>query len=225
VRRVVVRIGMAPRAPSLGFEEFQEHWATGHGALAGTLDGLRSYVQNHAILIDGRPLLPYPGFDACSELTFDSLEAMDAAFDSEHYRTTVTADEQSLIDKSRFGLMLTDRRVLADGDPGAGAAKLLTFFVADRNSGLDELAEALAGPYRHAVAGASPLRHEQLVVLSGAHDNRRAAMADAVDLLWFPGPVEALAFLASDAAFAAGYTLAGRASGVQRLLARTIRVV
>lgn len=216
---------MAPRAAGLDFEAFQHHWSSEHGALAGSLAGLRSYVQNHAILADGRPLLPYPGFDACSELCFDSLEAMDAAFDSEHYRSTVTADERSLIDKSRFGLMLTERRVLDDGEPGEGAVKLLTFFSVDANSSHDELAAALAGPYRDAVAAASPLRHEQLLVMPGAHDGRRAAMADAADLLWFADVEAAQAFLASDAAFAAGYTLAGRAFGAQRLLARTIRVV
>ena len=216
---------MAPRAPELDFEAFQEHWSTEHGALAGTLAGLRSYVQNHAILAAGRPLLPYPGFDACSELSFDSLEAMDAAFDSDHYRNTVTTDEKTLIDKTRFGLMLTKRRVLDDGEPAEGAVKLLTFFSVDANSSHEELAEALAGPYRDAVAPAGPVRHEQLLVIPGAHDGRRAALADAADLLWFESGEAALAFVASDAAFAAAYTLAGRAFGAQRLLARTIQVV
>ena len=65
----------------------------------------------------GRPLFPYVGFDACSELEWDSLEAMDA-FASEHYQRAVVADEHSLIDKSRFLLLLSERRVLQDGEPG-----------------------------------------------------------------------------------------------------------
>lgn len=216
---------MAPRAAGLDFAAFQAKWATGHAEVAATLAGLRRYDQNHALLEGGRPLLPYPGFDACSELTFDSLEAMDAAFDSEHYRTTVAADERGLIDRTGFGLMLTERRVLADGDTPEGAVKLLTFLAVDRNSTPAELAAALGGPYREAVAAASPLRHEQLLVIPGAHDGRRGPMADAADLLWFASAGEALAFVAGDAAFAAGYALAGRAFGAQRLLARTIRVL
>src|SRR5262249_4548700 len=156
-----------------------------------TLAGLRSYVQNHAILSDGRPLLPYPGFDACSEIAFDSLEAMDAAFESDHYRQNVTADEHVLIDKSRFGLLLTERRVLDGGEPGEGAVKLMTFVTADRNAGADALAEALAGPYRAAAAAAGPLRHEQLIVIPGSHDWRLQPPADAVDVLWFAGAGEA----------------------------------
>lgn len=223
--RLVVRVGMAPRAQGLGFEAFQERWSTGHAALAATLEGLRGYVQNHALLAGGRPLLPYPGFDACSELCFDSLESMDAAFDSDHYRNTVTSDEQSLVDKSRFGLMLTERRVHAGGDVGEDAVKLLTFFAVDRNSSHAELSEALAGPYREAVAEAAPLRHEQLLLIPGAHDGRRPAMADAADLLWFASADDALSFVGSDADFASAYALAGRAFGAQRLLARAISVV
>ena len=222
---VLVRIGMAPRAPGLDFQAFQAHWASEHGALAGTLAGLRSYVQNHALLADGRPLLPYPGFDACSELAFDSLEAMDAAFDSDHYRQNVTADEHVLIDKSRFGLLLTERRVLEDGEPGEAAVKLLTFLTADPNAGAEALAEALAGPYRAASAAAGPLRHEQLVAIPGSHDGRLRPPTDAVDVLWFAAADEALGFLTSKAGCAAGYALAGRACGAQRLLAREVRIV
>jgi uncharacterized protein (TIGR02118 family) len=218
---VIVRVGCAPREASLSFEAFQHHWASEHGALAGSIPGLRSYVQNHAVLSDGRPLLPYVGFDACSELAFDSLEAMDDGFGSQHYRENVTADEHVLIDKSRFGMLLTKRRVLEDAPPGE--AKLLTFLRADPNAGAESLAEALAGPYRAAVRGAA--RHEQLIVIPGAHAGRIQPFADAVDILWFGSADEALGFLSGDAGFAAGYALSGLAAGAQRLLAREVRVV
>ena len=220
-----MRVGMAPREPSLDFASFQAHWANEHGALAGTLAGLRGYVQNHAVLRDGLPLLPYPGFDACSELSFDSLEAMDEAFESDHYRRNVTADEKDMVDKTRFSMMLTERRVLAEGDPGSRAVKLLTFLSADRNAGAGALFETLAEAYRETLRDDGVLRHEQLLVVPGAHDGRIAPMADAVDLLWFADADAALAFLASETAFAGGYALAGRASGAQRLLAHEIRVV
>ncbi|MGH2882625.1 MAG: EthD domain-containing protein, partial [Solirubrobacteraceae bacterium] len=67
---------MAPRAEGLTFEAAQEHWRTAHGDVASGIPGLRGYVQNHAVLRDGLPLLPYPGFDACSELEFADFDAM-----------------------------------------------------------------------------------------------------------------------------------------------------
>ena len=192
---MIVRVGCAPREASLSFEAFQEHWASEHGALAGTIPGLRGYVQNHAVLADGQPLLPYVGFDACSELSFDSLEAMDEGFASEHYRTNVTADEKVLVDKTRFGMLLTERRVLREGTPGKGAVKLLTFLTEDRDSDAGE-----------------SVRHEQLVVIPGAHDGRIPPFASLVDILWFSSVDDALAFAEND----------GEA---RRLLARELRIV
>src|SRR5579884_1157512 len=108
----ITRVGMAPRADGLTVEAAQEHWRTAHGDVASGIPGLRSYVQNHAILRDGLPLLPYPGFDACSELQFDSFDAMRAGFASKHYQSAVRADESNLIDKTRFMMALTRRRVI-----------------------------------------------------------------------------------------------------------------
>ena len=215
---------MAARAPGLDCEAFQAHWRFEHAGLAGQLPGLRSYVQNHAILEHGRPLLPYPGFDACSELQFDDLAAMDAAFSSELYRSAVVADEHSLIDKSRFVFLLSERRVLDDGDPGDGV-KLLTLLRTCPGSTAERLRDVLGGPYREAVATARPLRHEQLLELPGAHEGRRPAACDAIDLLWFRTPEQALEFLRSAESDRAGLELAGVAFGTERLLTRTIGVV
>jgi hypothetical protein len=71
---------MAPRVAGLTFEAAQEHWRTGHGDLASGIPGLQGYVQNHAVLRNGAPLLPYAGFDACSELEFADFDAMWAGF-------------------------------------------------------------------------------------------------------------------------------------------------
>jgi uncharacterized protein (TIGR02118 family) len=222
---VIVRMGMAPREASLDYEGLQAHWRSEHADLAGQLEGLRSYVQNHAVLEHGRPLFPYVGFDACSELVWDSLEAMDAAFASEHYRQAVVADEHSLIDKSRFLLLLAERRVLADGDPPADAVKLLTYLPVDARSSSEALLEVLAGPYREIVAEASPLRHEQLLELPGAHEGRLPAVFQAVDILWFATPADAVAFVHGEHGHRAGYALAGTAFGLERLVARPFRVV
>lgn len=216
---------MAPRAPSLDYKGLQAHWRSDHADLAGQLDGLRSYVQNHAVLEHGRPLFPYAGFDACSELVWDSLEAMDAAFASEHYRQAVVADEHALIDKARFLLLLSERRVLQEGDPPTDAVKLLTYLPVDARSTTAELFEVLAGPYREVAAEARPLRHEQLLELAGAHEGRLPPVFNAVDILWFATPADAVAFVHGELGHRAGYVLAGAAFGLERLVARPFRVV
>ena len=222
---MITRIGMAPRAVGLTYASFQEHWRSEHAGLAGEIRGLRGYVQNHAVLEDGRPLLPYPGFDACSEIEFESLATMDAGFASEHYRQAVTADEHALIDKSRFGLILAERRVLADGEVGPDAVKLLTFLPVDPRSTAADLDERLAGPYREIAATAGPLRHEQLLEIQGAHEGRLPAVCAAVDILWFPSTGHALGFVRGEVGHEAGYALAGAAFGLERVLARPVRVV
>jgi uncharacterized protein (TIGR02118 family) len=216
----LVRVGMAPRAAGLGYEEAQRHWRTEHRDVALELPGLRGYVQNHAVLRDGRPLLAYPGFDVCAETQFDDVESMRAAFASEHYRQTVRADEAKLIDGSRFLLALTRRRVLADGEPPEGAVKLMTFLRAI-GDGLDRV---LAGEYAEAAALARPLRHEQLIVDRAAHEGEQAPCCDAIDLLWFRDADEALAALTGPLSERAGWALAGRAFGSERALVRPLRM-
>lgn len=222
---MITRVGMAPRAAGLTYASFQEHWRSEHAGLAGELPGLRGYVQNHSLLDNGLPLLPYPGFDACSEIQFDSLDAMDEAFASEHYLGAVTADEHALIDKSRFALLLGERRVLVDGEIGVGAVKLLTFLPVDPRSTREALSDLLAGTYREIVAEAAPLRHEQLLEIPKAHEGRLPPVCAAVDILWFASSEHALGFVRGDVGHRAGYALAGTAFGLERVLARTIRVV
>ena len=79
---MIIRFGMAPRLPESSFESFQRHWMTSHADAAGAIPGLMAYTQNHSILVEGRPILPYPGFDACSELAFETVESMNDGFSS-----------------------------------------------------------------------------------------------------------------------------------------------
>jgi len=219
----VSRVGLAPRAAGLSVAAAQEHWRSGHGDLALGLPGLRGYVQNHAVLREGRPLLPYPGFDVCSETEFDDIDSMRAAFASEHYQQAVRADERSLIDGSRFMLALTRRRVIAAGDPGPEAVKLITFLRAHPSFGPDALADLLAGPYAQAAALARPRRHEQLITERDWHAGDLPACADAVDMLWFDEPQAALDALRGPLGDRGGWLLAGVAFGAERVIARPLR--
>jgi hypothetical protein len=219
---------MAPRRKGMTTAEFQAHWRTTHADAALLIPGLERYVQNHAVVgPDGRYLLPYPGFDACAETEFASIDVMDAGFASPQYRETVQADELDLIDKPSFFCALTEREVLSDGGSPDDGVKLITLVRHNPISSSEALLEALRGPYTDAVAAAAagrPRRHELLVTLPEAHEGRYPIPCDAIDEVWFDSPDAALEFVTGDAGVTAWLTLAGLALGTERLVARPNRV-
>ena len=219
---MITRLGMAPRRPGMTFAQFQHYWSNEHGPVAEAIPGLRGYIQNHAILQEGRPLLPYIGFDACSEIAFDGLAAMDAGFASPTYQSDVQADELGFIDKPKFMMLLCDRRVIATG--GTGEIKLLTFMRSHPLSTREELIELAGGPYADAVEAAGAQRHEQLIPSPEAHAGRQPPSCDLVDLTWFQSIQQALDFVNGEAGTAAESLLTGIVFGRERLLA-TVRVI
>lgn len=187
---MIVRLGMAPRRDGLSFTDFQEHWRTSHADVVSLLPGLRRYQQFHAVLQDGRPLLDYPGFDACSALRFDSLEQMDAAFAAPHFLQAVQADEQEFVDKARFqgavGRWVPD----ADAELGElGPVQVLTLLVAESGALPAELAARLAGAGDPGAA----LAAGSIVVDAAAHEGRFPAAADVVRVVGYPNVASALA--------------------------------
>lgn len=222
---MIVRVGMAPRRTGMTTAEFQAHWRTSHADAALLIPGLERYVQNHAVVTDGRYVLPYPGFDACAETEFASVEVMDAGFASPEYQQTVRADEIELIDKAAFFCALTEREVLLDGTPAETAVKLITLVRVHPIAARPALLAAMRGPYAAAVAGADgPRRHELLVTSPEAHHGRYPIACDAVDEVWFDTPEAALEFLTGDAGVTAWLHLSGLALGTERLVARPLRV-
>lgn len=221
---MIVRVTGAPRAAGLSYEEFQAHWRGEHGRLAGQIPGVRAYVQNHAVLAGGRPLLPYVGFDAFAEISFDSVQAMDNGFASDFYRSAVVSDEGAMIDKRHFYLILASRRALDDRTPPDTAVKLITFLPLEARAEPDALADALANEYPRALEGAPILHHEQLLRLAEAETGERLPLpyCEAVDLLWFADATAAQSFIASDAADRARRTLSGLAFGAERLIAHPV---
>lgn len=181
---MITRFGMAPRLKHLSPEQALEHWRTSHADAAGAIPGLRSYIQFHPVLEDGHPLLPYPGFDACSMLDFDSIEAMDAGFASETYQTTVRADEDRFIEKPRFASMFGDRDVLV---PRAAGTEVLSVCFMRRHASCEAdrfVAEVAAA----AVAVPTPSGHElyRAIEVEG-----RPNTFDAVELRWSTTPADA----------------------------------
>ena len=110
------------------------------------------------------------------------------------------------------------------GQPGAEAVKLITLLRRAPNAPEGALAEALTGPYAAAVRGQGPLRHEALITIPD-RQGRPPFSVQAIDMLWFAKPDDALAWISSDAAYRAAWHLAGIAGGAERLIARPNKVV
>jgi uncharacterized protein (TIGR02118 family) len=216
---MITRLGCAPRRPGMTTPAFIDHWRTGHADAASAIPGLRSYVQLHPVLLGGVHALGYPGFDACSELDFDSLEAMDAGFASEAYQGAVRDDEEMFIDKQRFSLVLAEREVLSGTRGDGGGVRLVTFLRRHPAVAAGQLLGAVTGPYAERAA-AAVIGHEVLRAIDHDRPDRQQQAADVVDELVFSGVESALDWCASEGATEAGLALAGLTAGTVRLLVR-----
>ena len=221
---MITRLFFAARRSDLTTEACLAHWRGHHSAIGARLPKVRAYVQNHGVLESGRFLLPYPGFDIMPELDWDDVAAMDSAIDSPVHEKDSVDDEANFIDTARTGYAVTTRSVLMDLAPGPGAVKLITLLRRAPNAPEAALATALTGPYATAVAGAGPLRHEALITIPD-RPGRAPFVVQAVDMLWFATPQNAIAWTSSDAAYRAAWQLAGVAAGAERLIARPQKVV
>src|ERR1700722_10362719 len=135
---------MAPRAAGLSYEQFASYWRTQHAAVASALPGMRAYVQNHAILAGGRPLLPYPGFDACSQLAFDHVAGLQAALAARTPDSELRQDELRMIEPARLmAVIATPQTVLNGSALPDTAVKLMTFVRAAPAADADVLGSRL----------------------------------------------------------------------------------
>lgn len=216
---MIARLGMAPRRAGLSTTDFVEHWRTTHSVAAGRIPGLRRYTQFHPVLVEGRLALPYPGFDACSLLEFDSPESMDAGFASAVYRDEVMPDEAVLVDKSRFSLFLGEARI-SSVIPG-GSVVLVTLLRRHPALTSEEFATVLGGPWSAWSGG-----HEQYVSAGASRPGRQADVADAVDIRAFDTAEQSLAWLTTEEQGVANdVRMAGLGLTVGRVIARTYQVV
>ena len=213
----VVRFGLAPRLPGLTTEEFVRRW-TEHGSRTRRAGrpGRLSYVQNVPVLEHGRHLLPYPGFDVCAEATYESMAAVTAAF-AAGAPVGLHADRYTLLDDSCFCPVVARRQVLADRGVTDDAVKLMIFYRAHPLRGPNELFDRLMNGHAEIVAETAPARHEVLLA-SGAE----ARPCDAVEIIWFGRPEDALDYARSEESYKAEVSLGGRAFGTERLIARPV---
>jgi hypothetical protein len=221
---MITRAFFAPRRKDTTSEACLAHWRGHHSGIGARLPEVRAYVQNHGVLDGGRFLLPYPGFDIMPELDWDDIQAMDRAIESPVHARDSVDDEDLFIDTSRTGLAVTIRHVLMDGAPSPEAVKLITLIRRSPMAAQEVLQTALTGAYSDAVAGAGPIRHEALIGVAD-RPGKPPFSVQAIDLLWFETPSDALAWTTSDAAYSAAWHLAGIAWGTERLIARPHKVL
>jgi uncharacterized protein (TIGR02118 family) len=221
---MITRLFFGPRRAGMTSEDCLAHWRGTHAAIGAQLPGVRAYVQNHGVLANGRFLLAYPGFDIMPELDWDDLGAMDAAIDSPVHEQDSIDDEANFLDVRRTGYAVTTRHLLADGRPPDGGVKLITLFRRAANASLRALDDALTGAYARSIELSQPARHEVLISLPD-REGRPLFAVQAVELLWFPSPRDALLWTSSGAASAAAWHLAGIAFGTERLIARPHKVL
>jgi hypothetical protein len=200
-------------------EEFQNHWRTVHAEAAVGMPGILRYWQNHRVLSDDAPLLPWPGFDACSEIDATDLPAHIAMRVSPAYLGPIAADEPRLLDTARSAAVLT-RRALSTGEVGDGV-RLLTFMRQAPLFELPRLGELLIDAER----GDGALGREVFVALRGRDATATVSAFDAVEALWFADPAAAVRYLGSPAAERDRWQLSGIVLGTERLLVHVNRVV
>jgi hypothetical protein len=163
-------------------------------------------------VIDGRYYLPYPGFDASAETFYENRTTMDETFRS---RPPGYQDHTSrLLDVSRYSWLVGHQHILIDGNPPDGYVKLMSFLRLHPLSSVGELGTALERQAR-IVEETAPVRHEQ-VLRDDAPESSTGF--DAVDLIWFPTPEAAVAYVASEAGYEAQAVLRGNVLGVERVV-------
>lgn len=216
---MITRIGFAPVLPHLSIPEAQAHWAGPHASVSLTMPGVMRYWQNHAVLNSGMPLLPWAGFDCCSEFDFANAAEMDAAFASDAYFTNVRPDEQQLLDKSKGGMLIAERYIVG-GNVADAAYRLMRFHRQTPLRPLAQVKDALLALPQSDVTVA----REIYIALDGGQTGQRAPMFDAVEIDWFACADDALRYALSAEQRERRSTYAHLVRGTDHLIARVNRV-
>lgn len=197
----VHRCGLFSRRAGLDEAQFRRHWIEVHGPLAARLPGLGSYRQNHILeRLFEHPASPVQAIDGVSQLSFESVAAMEVSDASPEYAACKLD-----IPKFQGGItiLVTEPDEVWPG-PG-GPAKLL--WVSMRRDGVD--GGVLRARWHESRTGATAVpgarRFVQNFVVDRAHPVSAGVPpgdpegAEAVGELWFDDAEAARAALASEA--------------------------
>jgi uncharacterized protein (TIGR02118 family) len=98
-------MGLLEKRPDIDTNEFRKRWREGHGPVAKKLPGLRRYHQNHVVDRAQRGITYTRGgldFDGFSELWFDDMPSMRAAFANEGQVKELGEDEARFIGEMKL---------------------------------------------------------------------------------------------------------------------------
>lgn len=104
---------MIKRKPGMSKEAFHRYWNGPHGdQVLGCADfkrHIRRYVQSHVVTQEGIKL-PWgvSDYDGQAELWFDSVDAMNTAFNEPSFLATVHPDDATFIDMAGCQLMVVE---------------------------------------------------------------------------------------------------------------------
>jgi hypothetical protein len=158
-------------------------------------------------------------FDGCSELDFDDVAAMQAAFASPQL-AAADDDERAFADPDRFGVVVTERQSLFGAAEPDTDARLLCFVRANPRRTRAELAAAVHEDAAGQARAAGAVRAELLLALDATPEPQAC---DLVLSLWFPDRATLLA-AAPDWAAASAESLAGFGFGREIALVRPRRL-
>jgi uncharacterized protein (TIGR02118 family) len=209
---MITRIVLAPRRAGLDIDEFQEHWYRKHGPLVARLRNIRRLRQHHAVLNRGEPLLAWPGFDACSEMDFDDVEALRAAVSDEHYPRELRQHSAELVELDKAGIMLAHRQHVSGAAAAEGVA-LMTFMRRAPGRMQAELAAVLSDAEQASEAHA----REMYVAFELPS---QLSCFDALEVQWFAAPEQVERYLLGCEARLHRHRLAHLVRGVERVISR-----
>ena len=171
------------RRAGMEVEPFQEYWRTRHAEVVRGLPGIRRYVQSHTLL--GGYRRGEPAFDGTAEVWFDDVDAI-RALDGTDALRAVQEDEARFIDRSTMRTLVTDERLIKDGDPPDEGVKNVEFVRRRPDLGVEEFQRywrEVHGP----LASEIPVivRYVQSHCRRGGYANGRQPPCDGVAITWF----------------------------------------
>ncbi len=179
------------RKHGLTVDEYQSYWGAEHPNFVRRLPAIQGYTQNRP-LPETFATEDSPIYDGIVELLFPDSAALKHLATTQEYQD-LNKDEEQFVDRSTIRLVLTDERVLKDGQREPHRQiKRISFFKRAKGMTPEEFQRRWCGEYGPAVA-ASPAaqRYAQSVPRLGGYQNGKEPEWDGIDMCWFATLAEA----------------------------------
>lgn len=172
------------RKHGLTVDAYQSYWGAEHPNFVRRLPGIQGYTQN-------RPLpetfeSDSPIYDGIVELLFPDSAALKHLATTQEYQD-LNKDEEEFVDRSTIRLVLTDERVLKDGQREPDRQiKRISFLKRAAGMTPEEFQHRWCEVYGPAVAASTATqRYVQSVPRLGGYQNGKEPEWDGIDMCWF----------------------------------------